>query len=130
VPSAHGRASSRPPAIDIDSVVELDASIPRSPTIVELYLKLVPAMIAELEAAVSEGDVDKVRQLAHKLKGSCLSLGTMRFAQACHALELAATAGVVDEAMCKRLPSLFNAVKPLLEAADGAEPDARRPSTH
>jgi len=84
-------------------------------------------MIAEIEVAVGEGDVDKVRQMAHKLKGSCLSLGTLRFAQACHALELSAAAGVVDEAMCKRLPALFAAVKPLLEAAlQGPEPDARR----
>jgi signal transduction histidine kinase/CheY-like chemotaxis protein/HPt (histidine-containing phosphotransfer) domain-containing protein len=131
-PPAYGaRTSSRPPlpVVDVDGAVELDTSIPRSATIVELYLRLVPAMIAEIEGAVAEGDAEQVRQLAHKLKGSCLSLGTMRFAQACHALEQAGAAGVIDAAMCKRLPSLFAAVKPLLEAASkGASPDTRRSS--
>ena len=93
----------------------------------ELYLRLVPGMIGEIEAAVGEGDADKVRQLAHKLKGSCLSLGTSRFAQVCHALEVAAGGGVVDEALCKRLPGLYAAVKPKLEQElGGSQPDARR----
>jgi CheY-like chemotaxis protein/HPt (histidine-containing phosphotransfer) domain-containing protein len=128
-PAQTARTSSRPPLplVDVDGALELDTSIPRSSTIVELYLKLVPAMIAEIEAAVAEGDAEQVRQLAHKLKGSCLSLGTMRFAQACDALEQAGAAGVVDTAMCKRLPALFAAVKPLLEAASKvAGPDTRR----
>jgi signal transduction histidine kinase/CheY-like chemotaxis protein/HPt (histidine-containing phosphotransfer) domain-containing protein len=123
------RASARPaaPVVDVDGTIELDPTIPRSEKIVELYLKLVPQMIAEIDAAVAQGDADKVRQTAHKLKGSCLSLGTKRIAQACHAIELAAGSGVVDEAMCKRLPALYAAVKPLLEAElEGPEPAARQ----
>jgi len=129
-PSARpSRASSGRPsasAVDVDGTIELDSAIPRSAKIVELYLRLVPQMVAEIDAAVAEGDADKVRKMAHKLKGSCLSLGTKRFAEACHAIELAAGSGVVDEVMCKRLPALFAAVKPLLEAElEGHVPDAR-----
>jgi signal transduction histidine kinase/CheY-like chemotaxis protein/HPt (histidine-containing phosphotransfer) domain-containing protein len=124
------RTSSRPPplTIDLESVIELDPSIPRSRNIVELFLRLVPTMVNEIETAVSEGDVEKVRQLAHKLKGSCLSLGTSRLAQASHALEIAAAGSMIDEAMSKRLPSLFATVKPLLEAglSRTEPPEARR----
>jgi HPt (histidine-containing phosphotransfer) domain-containing protein len=86
-------------------------------------LKLVPPLIAEIEAAVSEGDVDEVRKLAHKLKGSCLSLGAGKFARACHVLELTAQGGVVDEQTAALLSPLFTSVRPLLESALAA-PDS------
>ncbi len=43
--------------------------------------------LAGLEAAVEAMDYAKVRQLAHRLKGSAGSLGAAGLAQACHTLE-------------------------------------------
>jgi HPt (histidine-containing phosphotransfer) domain-containing protein len=89
---------------------------------VKLFLTVVPTMIADIEGAVAEGDAYKVRQLAHKLRGSCLSLGTPRLAQACLAIESAARAGLIDEARCRRLRALYASVQSLLEAAlNGAD---------
>ena len=127
-PTGAGRVSSRPPLpLELGNEIELDPSVTRSRAVVDLFLRLVPPLIAEIEAAVRGGDVDQVRKLAHKLKGSCLSLGAGKFARACHVLEHTAEGGIVDEQTAALLSPLFMSVRPLLESAL-AEPetDARR----
>jgi len=43
--------------------------------VVELFVKQYPAEAAELDAAIAEGDVARVDQIAHKLKGELASIG-------------------------------------------------------
>jgi signal transduction histidine kinase/DNA-binding response OmpR family regulator/HPt (histidine-containing phosphotransfer) domain-containing protein len=102
---------------------ELDPSLPRSARAIELFLKTVPELIEALTSAVNVGDAPQVKQLAHKLKGNCLSLGATRMAASCHAVELAALDGRIDVEANARIPAQLAVVAPLL-----SQLQQRRPS--
>jgi CheY-like chemotaxis protein/HPt (histidine-containing phosphotransfer) domain-containing protein len=70
--------------------VELDMSISRSPRLVGLFVSRVPENLAELEAVLALGDARRVREKAHKLKGSCLAVGAELMAKEAEALQLEA----------------------------------------
>jgi len=58
--------------------------------VVEMFVKQCPAELADLEAAVTDSEVDRVDQLAHKLKGELASIGAeAAFLAAKHLNELA-----------------------------------------
>ena len=65
----------------------LDPGTRRSKVVVGLFRKMVPAQIAELEAAVNDDSSERVKALAHKLKGSCLAIGAQAMAALCAQLE-------------------------------------------
>ena len=46
-----------------------------------------PQAISEISGALSRGDKEELRRVAHKLKGSSATLGASRLAGACLALE-------------------------------------------
>jgi signal transduction histidine kinase/CheY-like chemotaxis protein len=106
-------ATPSPPSPGVEEVL-LDETLPRSRRVVELFLQGVPELVQTLAAAVSAKDVAQVKQLAHKLKGNCLSLGANRMAAACHKLELAAAAGTIDLASHSCVGPELAAVTPLL----------------
>jgi signal transduction histidine kinase/CheY-like chemotaxis protein len=93
---------------------ELDPELPRSVRAIELFLKTVPELIDALKRAVKVEDPVAVKQLAHKLKGSCLSLGATNMAAVCHAVELAALDGKIDAKATERIPRHLAVVAPLL----------------
>jgi signal transduction histidine kinase/DNA-binding response OmpR family regulator len=101
----------------------LDPTLPRSRRVVELFLQSVPELVATLAAAVQANDSAKIRQLAHKLKGNCLSLGANRMAAACHKVELAAAAGGIDYAAHSSIAPELAAVTPLLTHVLEAQPN-------
>lgn len=70
--------------------VELDMTITRSPRLVGLFLSRVPENLAELEAVLALADPRRVRERAHKLKGSCLAVGAELMAKEAEALQLEA----------------------------------------
>jgi signal transduction histidine kinase/CheY-like chemotaxis protein/HPt (histidine-containing phosphotransfer) domain-containing protein len=117
-PPAKSFISATPP-LD-DGGPELDPTIPRSPTIVAVFLRTTPPLLADLAAAVGGGDVKRVRELSHKLKGGCLSLGTVRMAQACQSIERAASEGHIDAATHARLPELYERTRVALEPLTAA----------
>jgi len=94
--------------------ITLDPTLPRSRRVVELFLQTVPELVATLTAAVQSKDSVATKQLAHKLKGNCLSLGANRMAAVCHRLELAAAAGKIDLAAASCIAPELSAVTPLL----------------
>jgi CheY-like chemotaxis protein len=94
--------------------ITLDPTLPRSRRVVELFLQSVPDLVATLAASVQANDLGKIKQLAHKLKGNCLSLGANRMAAACHKLENAAAAGGIDHVAHGRIAPELAAVIPLL----------------
>ncbi len=62
--------------------------------VVSTFLDAAPAMLADLERALDDGGGDPLERAAHRLKGSCASLGATRMASLCSQLELeTATAG-------------------------------------
>lgn len=59
----------------------------------EVFLADEPARLARLEEAVTKGDLDMVRFLAHSIKGAGATLGMERLSDAARALEHAAKGG-------------------------------------
>ena len=84
-------ASVRPPGRS-DSPLDasdaaLDPNVARSPAVVRVFLRHVPDQLAALESALTNSDVEALRAAAHKLSGSCLSVGIPRMAALCAKLE-------------------------------------------
>jgi signal transduction histidine kinase/DNA-binding response OmpR family regulator len=88
---AAAAAPARPKPDPTDDV--LDASTPRSPEVITLFLQLVPGQLDALGRAIAAGDASEARAHAHKVKGSGLSLGARRFARIAGELQLVVEAG-------------------------------------
>jgi CheY-like chemotaxis protein len=86
----------------------LDSAVTRKPKIVNLFLLTTPARIDALKLAVNEANSETIRDEAHTLKGSCLTLGVPRMTALCRALELAET---------DRAPALLAALEAEFEVA-------------
>ncbi len=112
VPSAAQEQSERAAARSLeppqlDDKPDLDPTLPRSKPVIELFLRSVPGLIDALADAMNTADVAQVKQLAHKLKGNCLSLGAAKMAAACHAIEAAAALGQLHYEAHQLLPALY-----------------------
>jgi HPt (histidine-containing phosphotransfer) domain-containing protein len=90
--------------------------------VIQLFLQTVPDLVDALGAAVAAGDAVQVKQLAHKLKGNCLSLGATRMAAVCHTVELAAAAGRIERTAHAQIAPELTAVTPLLSSLLQAQP--------
>ncbi len=55
--------------------------------VVETYLRETPPVVEDLGEALSRGDHSGAAWLAHRLRGSCLSIGASRLASRCADLE-------------------------------------------
>ena len=65
----------------------LDPEVERSAAVVRVFLRHVPEQLAAVASALASDDVEALRAAAHKLKGSCLSVGVPRMAALCLSLE-------------------------------------------
>lgn len=87
--------------MDMDQVDEL-RSIPGEgemdlfADVAGLFLRTTPKLLAELEKAIQEGEVEGVAKRAHMLKGSASNLGAFRLSEKSHLLEQAAQQGRSD----------------------------------
>jgi CheY-like chemotaxis protein len=122
---AKGRAeSSRPlPPLELDVLQELSGGTPRSHKVIELFLRLIPGQIEALRRAVEQADALELRAQAHKLKGSCSSIGASRMAALCQALQNQAEAGGVIGTLpaVAAIETRFAAVRELLQAELAAQ---------
>lgn len=59
----------------------------------EVFLAEEPKRVASLRKAISQGDTEMIRYLAHSLKGAAATLGMERVRDACRELEFAAREG-------------------------------------
>ncbi|MEI6778605.1 MAG: Hpt domain-containing protein [Chloroflexales bacterium] len=80
------------PALDLSVLQEFMETIgSRAPEImgmiVGLFLEETPPLIADLDAAVRESNYARVESIAHRLRGSCMSLGIYAMANRCAILE-------------------------------------------
>lgn len=64
----------------------------------DLFMTQVELAQTALKVAVDECDLNKIRQHAHKLKGSSANLGAAHLASRCHLLEQLAKQSVADPA--------------------------------
>jgi two-component system sensor histidine kinase/response regulator len=58
-----------------------------SEVVVNVFLRVVPEQIAELEQAIASEDPQRLKHVAHKLKGGCLAVGLPNMASLCAELE-------------------------------------------
>jgi two-component system, sensor histidine kinase and response regulator len=79
-------ASIPPPPAPVPNSA-LDPAVQRSAGVVRVFLRHVPDQLASLANALSSGDIEALAAAAHKLKGSCLSVGVPRMATLCASLE-------------------------------------------
>jgi signal transduction histidine kinase/CheY-like chemotaxis protein/HPt (histidine-containing phosphotransfer) domain-containing protein len=86
VPGAFRGSSIPVGAIDVSDGA-LDPTVQRSQSVVRVFLRHVPDQLQAISDAVSAGNPEALRQAAHKLKGSCLSVGVPRMASLCMTLE-------------------------------------------
>lgn len=57
------------------------------PQLITLFSSTTPALLAEIQATAKSGDWQTMAQAAHKLKGSCVSLGAEKMADLCNDLQ-------------------------------------------
>jgi two-component system sensor histidine kinase/response regulator len=79
--------SSIPAPVQDTTGGSLDAGVRRSEGVVRVFLRHVPDQLSSISKALDSGDSDALRDAAHKLKGSCLSVGVPRMAALCASLE-------------------------------------------
>lgn len=58
-----------------------------STAILDLFVRLVPEQIGTIAKAVELQNIETLRRDAHKLKGSCVSVGALAMAEVCRRLE-------------------------------------------
>jgi HPt (histidine-containing phosphotransfer) domain-containing protein len=97
----------------------LDPEVARSVRLIDLFLRAAPKQLAELELAVQARELERVKQLAHKFKGSCRSLGAGQLAESAHAVERAAIQGETDESAMAELAAGLAVVCALLQQSRG-----------
>lgn len=102
---------------------ELDADLLGE--LAQLFLAEVPQLIAELQTATGKRNVRDAYEIAHKLKGSCATMGAARLSEQCRALEAAAQTQnwEVATALLQQLPATFGATRRELEAYLDGEPE-------
>jgi HPt (histidine-containing phosphotransfer) domain-containing protein len=64
--------------------------------ILELFTQQLTDALPQLAAALSGGDGERVRELAHRLKGSALTVGAPRLAAVLDELSMAGSTGQLD----------------------------------
>jgi HPt (histidine-containing phosphotransfer) domain-containing protein len=75
---------------------DLDMNVQRSARLCKLFISKVPETLAELEQAIGAKDAKRVREKAHKLKGSCLAVGAELMAELSETLQFEAESGELE----------------------------------
>jgi CheY-like chemotaxis protein/HPt (histidine-containing phosphotransfer) domain-containing protein len=86
--------------------------------LITLYLNEVPSRLGELREAVAQGDSDRVKRVAHELRGSSVQLGATRMADLCAELQESASGNDLSQAETRvaELQREFATVRSALEA--------------
>ena len=71
--------------------------------LVALYQTSSEETLAQLQSALALEDMDRLKSLAHKLKGSSANLGLVAVQQACINIEQATSQGAVSPQLIKEL---------------------------
>ena len=66
--------------------------------LVECFLRRIPVDLAELRAALHQGDVTEITRITHRLKGAAATVGSSGMVSLCEQLEVLAHAGHVPSA--------------------------------
>jgi len=83
--------------------------------VITMFTSQAPAMIEEILQAEQKGDLTRMSQTAHKLKGSCLNLGAKQLAELCKQIEINSKGNSVS-----KLPPLTSALKEVYSETENA----------
>jgi PAS domain S-box-containing protein len=113
----------RPATLDKRRLAELrELQIPGGPDvlagIIEAFLKNATVRLPELQQALRQNHLEKVKELAHMLKGGSGTLGAVQMAELCKQLEAKGYAGDLSQtqALWQALAAEFARVRSALEA--------------
>jgi CheY-like chemotaxis protein len=97
--------------------------------LIRQFLELMPGRVDAMTAAAERGDLEELEREAHGLKGSSATLGAVRLATACAALEQAGADGDLARALTlvAELVDAAGATRVALEASLDAPTAAPRP---
>ncbi|MCR4408183.1 MAG: Hpt domain-containing protein, partial [Anaerolineae bacterium] len=86
--------------------------------LITLFLEETHDLLAKLREAVVQGDAERLRRVAHTLKGSSATLGAMTLSDLCKELEIMGRQGVLEGAADKvaQVEAEYERVKLALEA--------------
>ena len=89
--------------LDGDAIAQLSADMGDGAS--EIFGDLIAALerdveksMPDLHVALEQGDPERLRQAAHRLKGSFASLGALKAAALCHELETVGAGGDISQA--------------------------------
>jgi signal transduction histidine kinase/CheY-like chemotaxis protein len=108
--------------------LELDPEVPRSSKLVRLFVDRMSAQLDTLENAVAALDREVLGQIAHKIKGGCLSVGALRMAQVASRIENEAASAELDSLreQTQHLRRQFESVTALIAIEHPSLAPARR----
>jgi signal transduction histidine kinase/DNA-binding response OmpR family regulator len=108
---------------------DLDMQVQRSARLCKLFIDKVPETLDELDQAVADKDAKRVREKAHKLKGSCLAIGAEPMAKLSERLQFEAEGGKLERSGSRaaELREHYARVARLLHRELGAPIGAPRP---
>jgi HPt (histidine-containing phosphotransfer) domain-containing protein len=107
---------------DESELAVLSSATRRSAKLIGLFLRQVPIELERFEEAVRANDGEQVRQVAHKLKGSCRAVGVLRMAAVCDLLERSRAAADQAGPWHARLAAEYERARVLLEAEQAVAP--------
>jgi HPt (histidine-containing phosphotransfer) domain-containing protein len=97
-----------------DDLPVLSTETRRSAKLIGLFLRQAPIELSGLQAAVAAADAEKLKEVAHRLKGSCRAVGVLRMAELCDLIERAPVAEAGPR--YNRLAIEYQRARVLLEA--------------
>src|SRR5262249_17283216 len=104
-----------------DDLLVLSTETRRSAKLISLFLRHAPIELGGLQAAIGGADRDKLKEVAHRFKGSCRAVGALRTAELWQHIERSPVAEAGPK--YNRLAIEFERARVLLEAeASNAEP--------
>ncbi len=77
--------------------IKTDADLKFFVELLEIYMRDLPVMVNEIDLAVKEKDLKKLKFFSHKLNGSMVTLGVESITNICKELEVAAERNSVDD---------------------------------
>jgi CheY-like chemotaxis protein len=77
--------------------IKTDADLKFFVELLEIYMRDLPVMVNEIDLAVKESDLKKLKFFSHKLNGSMVTLGVESITNICQELEVAAEQNSFDD---------------------------------
>ncbi|OQX15644.1 MAG: hypothetical protein BWK73_06400 [Thiothrix lacustris] len=105
------------PLVATEALQQLPAAI--LPRLIQLFGSTTPAMLADIRQHAHSGNLIELGKAAHKLKGSCVSLGAVQMGDICKTLQGKGESGDANgvKALIVELDAIYPATLQALQQA-------------